>query len=400
MTQERTAFGRYRLLERLGQGGMAEVFKAKSYGVEGFEKILVIKRILPELGRSQDFVEMFIHEAKLAVRLSHANIVQVFDLGKAPSGEPGSPEAVAYYIAMEYVHGLDLASFLARSRRSQFALPIQMGVYVASEVAKGLDHAHRRRDEQMRPLGIVHRDVSPQNVLLSFEGEVKVTDFGIAKARGVLDRPGHEETRARALQGKFGYMSPEQARGDAVDARSDLFSLGTILYECVAGVNPFSSPTTFETLRRVQACEVPPIELLRPDVPAELVAILRTAMAKAPEDRYPDAGRMYEALLAFLYSQGSRYGAHDLAEFLARFRDSAEGATGSLLPEPMLEAEQGSPAMERTPVEVPSSRQASSVRIATGQRFAAIDRAVDMGERREVTALVIELPRETATAVV
>ena len=157
-----------------------------------------------------------------------------------------------------------------------------MGVYVASEVAKGLDHAHRRRDEQMRPLGIVHRDVSPQNVLLSFEGEVKVTDFGIAKARGALDQAAPEDTRSRKLQGKFGYMSPEQARGESVDARSDLFSLGTMLYECVAGVNPFSAPTTFETLRRVQACEYPPVELLRPDAPPELVAILKTAMAKDP----------------------------------------------------------------------------------------------------------------------
>ncbi|HEX3346280.1 MAG TPA: protein kinase, partial [Polyangiaceae bacterium] len=350
-----------------------------------------------------DFVEMFIHEAKLAVRLSHANIVQVFDLGKAPGGEPvpsGSEPSVAYYIAMEYVHGLDLASFLARCRRQQLVLPIQLGVYVASEVAKGLDHAHRRRDEQMRPLGIVHRDVSPQNVLVSFEGEVKVTDFGIAKARGALDQAAPEDTRSRELQGKFGYMSPEQARGESVDARSDLFSLGTILYECVSGVNPFSAPTTFETLRRVQACEYPPVELLRAEVPPELVAILKTAMAKNPADRFPDAGRMYEALLAFLYAQGSRFGAHDLAEFLSRFRDSADGAAATLLPEPMLEAEQGNPGTERTPVEVPSTRQASSVRIATGQRFAAIDRAVDMGERREVTALVIELPRETAAAVV
>jgi serine/threonine protein kinase len=357
------AFGRYRLLERLGQGGMAEVFKAKSYGVEGFEKILVIKRILPDLAKSQDFVDMFIHEAKLAVRLSHANIVQVFDLGKAP----GDAGADAYYMAMEYVHGLDLASVLARSRRQQLVLPIQLGVYVASEVAKGLDHAHRRRDEQMRPLGVVHRDVSPQNVLLSFEGEVKVTDFGIAKARGVLDQAAPEDTLSRKLQGKFGYMSPEQARGESVDSRSDLFSLGTILYECVAGVNPFSAPTTFETLRRVQACEYPPVELLRPDAPPELVVILKTAMAREAKDRYPDAGRMYEALLAFLYSQGSRYGAHDLAELLTRFRD-AKDSLGSLIPAPMLEAEAGNPGTERTPVEVPSSRQASSVRIATGQR--------------------------------
>jgi tetratricopeptide (TPR) repeat protein len=375
---------------------MAEVFKAKSYGVEGFEKILVIKRILPELARSQDFVNMFVHEAKLAVRLSHANIVQVFDLGKAAWGD--APGADAYYMAMEFVHGLDLATVLVRSRRSQFSLPIQFGAYVASEVAKGLDHAHKRRDEQMRPLGIVHRDVSPQNVLLSFEGEVKVTDFGIAKARGVLDRSGHDDTQARALQGKFGYMSPEQARGDAVDARSDLFSLGTVLYESVAGVNPFAAPTTFETLRRVQAGEYPPIELLRPDVPPELAAILKTAMAKQPADRYADAGRMYEALLAFLYAQGSRYGAHELAEFLSRFREANESAGGPVR-DALLEPEAANPRAERTPVEIPASRHAPGFRTVDDAKVLPIDRAVDMGERRDVTALVLELPREVARPV-
>src|SRR5215813_13267371 len=182
-----TTFGRYRLLERLGQGGMAEVFKAKSFGVEGFEKVLVIKRILPELARSQEFVEMFIHEAKLAVRLSHANVVQVFDLGIAPGASvDGGTTPDAYYMAMEYVNGLDLATLLARCRRADMRVPIEMAVYVAAEVAKGLDHAHRRRDEQNQPLNIVHLDVSPQNVLLSLEGEVKVTDFGIAKARRAL----------------------------------------------------------------------------------------------------------------------------------------------------------------------------------------------------------------------
>ena len=207
---------------------------------------------------------MFIHEAKLAVRLSHANIVQVFDLGLAPGADgPSAAQPDAYYMAMEYVHGFDLATLLSRARRLHAQLPIETCVYIASEVAKGLDHAHRRRDEQLTPLGIVHLDVSPQNVLLSFEGEVKVTDFGIAKARGVLEGRVGEETRARQLQGKFGYMSPEHASGEAVDARSDLFSLGTVLYECIAGVNPFSAPTTFETLRRVVACEYPPVELLR-----------------------------------------------------------------------------------------------------------------------------------------
>ena len=373
---------------------MAEVFKAKSYGVEGFEKILVIKRILPELSSRQAFVDMFIHEAKLAVCLSHANVVQVFDLGKAPGGESGTgPDS--YYMAMEYVHGLDLASVLASCRRRQIVLPAAMAAYVASEVAKGLDHAHRRRDEAMRPLGIVHRDVSPQNVLLSFEGEIKVTDFGIAKARGALDKDDPASARSNALQGKFGYMSPEQSRGENVDARSDLFSLGTVIYECVAGVNPFSAPSTFETQRRVQACEYPPLSLLRPDAPSELVSILKTAMAKDPADRYPDAGRMYEALLAFLYAQGSRYGALDLAEFLSELRKSSGAAGVSLTPEPMLETEGGQPRAERTPVEIPAAGQASSIRVATSVRSGALDRSADLGERREVTALVIELPRHT-----
>ncbi len=387
-----TTFGRYRLLERLGQGGMAEVFKAKSYGVEGFEKVVVIKRILPALAESDQFVEMFIHEAKLAVRLSHANVVQVFDLGLAPGNVVGGmPSADAYYMAMEYVSGLDLATLLARCRRQQVKIPVEMAVYVAAEVAKGLDHAHRRRDEQNQPLNIVHLDVSPQNVLLSLEGEVKVTDFGIAKAVGVLEPTGIEDTRARQLKGKFGYMSPEHAEGEPVDARSDLFSLGTVLYEMLAGVNPFSAPTSFETLRRVSTVEYPPVELLRPDVPLELVALLKTAMAPKQADRFADAGRMYEALLAFLYAQGRRFSAHDLAHFLGEFRSKDE--TG---PHVVLDAE-GAPSQERTPVEVPASRHGHSAsggadRVETGAPFVDVERAVGMGERREVTALVVELP--------
>ena len=212
-------FGRYTLLERLGAGGMAEVFKAKSFGVEGFEKTLVIKRILPELARKAEFLEMFVHEAKLAVRLSHANIVQVFDLGRVEhEGEPPS-----YFIAMEYVAGLDLATVLARCRRARTPVPFGMAVFVAAEVAKALDHAHRRRDEQSRPLGIVHRDVSPQNILLSWEGEVKVTDFGIAKAKGLMVEDEGATTSTRTLRGKLSYMSPEQSVDDPLDGRSDLF---------------------------------------------------------------------------------------------------------------------------------------------------------------------------------
>lgn len=370
---------------------MAEVFKAKSYGIEGFEKVVVIKKILPELAQSDEFVALFIHEAKLSVRLSHANIVQVFDLGLAPGTVVGGmPQPDAYYMAMEYVSGLDLATLLARSRRAQVPIPIEMAAYVVAEVAKGLDHAHRRRDDENQPLNIVHLDVSPQNVLLSLEGEVKVTDFGIAKARGALDEDA--TSSPHRLQGKFGYMSPEHAAGGAVDARSDLFSLGTVLYEMLTGVNPYTAPTSAETLRRVQAGESPPVELLRPDVPAELVAILRSAMARDPAERFSDAGRMYEALLAFLYSQsapGRRFSTHDLADFVARFR-----APDETTPAVNLDTE-GAPSQERTPVEVPASRRefASSVKILAAAPVIDVGRAAELGERREVTALAIELPR-------
>lgn len=382
-----TTFGRYRLLEKLGQGGMAEVFKAKSYGVEGFEKIVVIKRILPELARSDEFVDMFVHEAKLAVRLSHANVVQVFDLGIAPGTVVmGMPQPDAYYMAMEYVSGFDLATLLARCRRAQLAIPIEMAVYVASEVAKGLDHAHRRRDEQGQPLNIVHLDVSPQNVLVSLEGEVKVTDFGIAKARGALEPRGLADTQNQRLQGKFGYMSPEHAAGEAVDARSDLFSLGTLLYEMLSGVSPFTAPTSFETLRRVQACEYPPLELLRPEVPPELVSLVKSAMSLDMDARFSDAGRMYEALLAFLYARGRRFSAHDLADFLAQFRTPEQSGHYALF-----EAD-GGPAQERTPVEAPIRHPSSITRVEARGPVLDVGRAAELGERREVTALAIELP--------
>ncbi len=385
---------------------MAEVFKAKSYGVEGFEKVVVIKRILPELAQSDPFVAMFIHEAKLAVRLSHANVVQVFDLGLAPGTVTGGmPSPDAYYMAMEYVSGLDLATLLSRCRRQSVSIPVVLAVYIAAEVAKGLDHAHRRRDEQNQPLDIVHLDVSPQNVLLSLEGEVKVTDFGIAKAVGALEKSSSaaDDTQTRQLKGKFGYMSPEHAEGAPVDARSDLFSLGTVLYEMLAGVNPFNAPTSFETLRRVSTVEYPPVELLRPDVPSELVALLKTAMAPRREDRFADAGRMYEALLAFLYgflsAQGRRFSAHDLAAFLVEFRTKDESGQHVVLDAETV------PAQELTPIEVPAAHRLrhSSVAhfavtdpLSTAATAASsaglIDRASARGERREVTALVVELP--------
>jgi len=394
MKIEPETFGRYALLEKIGQGGMADVFRAKSYGVEGFEKVLVIKRILPKLAREPKFVDMFVREAKLSVRLSHANVVQVFDLGRV---------ADALFIAMEYVHGLDLATFLTWLRRKNRAMPASVAAYVAAEVAKGLDHAHRRRDEQLRPLGIVHRDVSPQNVLLSYEGEVKVTDFGIAKARDTLG-DGDDEDVPRtdgkiAIRGKYAYLAPEQANGGATDARCDIWALGVVMYEMIAGGNPFVAPTTFETVRRVRAAEAPPLELARPDVPKEFANIVRRAMALAPDARYSDAARLHDDLLAFLYTSGERFGAHALSELLLEYREGRSTESTTNLRAADLEidvdVEEG---LVRTPVEVPDAGDVTTVppRVQGGSSHptgeGGVARAAALGEHREVTAIVLEVP--------
>jgi len=304
-------YGKYQLLELLARGGMAEVFKAKSHGVEGFEKILVIKRILSELSVNPQFVEMFINEAKIAVTLSHANVVQVFDLGRADD---------TYFIAMEYVAGYDLATVLRRGQKYGQPLPVELAVYIVSEVAKGLDYAHRRRDASMRPLNIVHRDVSPQNILLSFEGEVKLTDFGIAKARTTVESDEEEGV----LKGKYAYMAPEQANGREVDARTDLFALGTCLYEALAGKNPFARESSYDTLKLVRLGEIPPVREVAEDIPEELSQIVALAMSPAPDERHPNAGRLYEDLIQFLYASGRRVGAHDLSRYLDELREAGE----------------------------------------------------------------------------
>ncbi|RYE93661.1 MAG: serine/threonine protein kinase [Myxococcales bacterium] len=333
---EEQAFGRYRLLERLGEGGMAEVFRAKSFGVEGFEKIVAIKRILPRLARYRDFVAMFVREAKVLVRLSHANVVQVFDLGRV---EGKGDEPPAYFMAMEYIAGLDLATMLTRCQQVGVRPPPGLATYVAAEVAKGLDHAHRRRGEGGQPMGLVHRDVSPQNILLSWEGEVKVTDFGIAKARDSFE-VNSEDSRVKLLRGKYAYMSPEQARGRDVGQDTDLYSLGVVLYEILSGANPFRAPQPLETMRRVCQADAPPLERLVPGLDPGLVAVVRQAMAPLPSGRFVDAAAMHEALLPHLSARHGRFGPSDLADFLRRL--SEQLATNRV------------PVSEKTPIAAPS----------------------------------------------
>jgi serine/threonine protein kinase/tetratricopeptide (TPR) repeat protein len=385
-------FGRYRLLERLAQGSMAEVWKAKSFGVEGFEKILAVKRVLPELARSRRFSEAFVREAKHAVRLSHANIVQVFDFGAVV--EDGS---TSYFVAMEYVAGIDLGTLLARCREQRIDLPVGMCVYVASELAKGLDHAHRRRDEQLQPLGIVHGDVRPRNVLLSWEGEVKLADFGLGRARDALER---DSALLAPSPAHCSYMSPEQARGQEIDARGDLFSLALVFYEALTGINPLRASTEKETLRRAQDCEIPPVEALRPDLPEGIGALLENGLCPAREERLGDAARLYERLVSCLYASGARFGANELSTFLAGFRTASAPPPSPVLPSippGVLEPDDARDEIpvydeDDTPVELPAVVRPSSIRaLDPASASVAAVWAAELGERRDVTALVFLL---------
>ena len=253
-------FGKYYLLERINVGGMAEVFKAKTFGVEGFERLLAVKRILPNIAEDEEFISMFIDEAKIAVQLQHANIAQIFDLGKVDG---------SFFIALEYVHGRDLRSIFDRMRsRGDVAADLAWPATSMMQVCEGLDYAHNKRDAQGRELHLIHRDISPQNVLIGYEGEVKLIDFGIAKAAGKASK-----TQAGILKGKFGYMSPEQVRGLPIDQRSDIFAVGIVLYELLTGERLFVGETDFSTLEKVRNVEILPPSSYNKKIPPELERI-------------------------------------------------------------------------------------------------------------------------------
>jgi len=299
-----TPFGKYYLLERINVGGMAEVFKAKVMGVEGFERIVALKRILPHIAEDEEFITMFIDEAKIAVQLQHANIAQIFDLGKVDD---------AYFIALEYVHGRDLRGIFDGLRKHSQTMPLPQVCYVIMQVCEGLDYAHNKRDAQGRALNLVHRDVSPQNVLIGFEGEVKLIDFGIAKAAGKASK-----TQAGILKGKFGYMSPEQVRGLPIDRRSDIFALGIILYEMLTSQRLFVGESDFSTLEKVRNVEIVPPSSFNAQIPEQLERIVLKALAKDVENRYQNAIDLHDDLQAFLYSVGQFSSRKDLSVWMKR----------------------------------------------------------------------------------
>ena len=340
-------YGNYQLLKKLAMGGMAQIYLARQRGPEGFEKRLVVKRILPHLAENEDFVRMFLDEARIAARLNHPNIVQIYDLGSQDD---------SFFIAMEYIHGEDLRRVWKRADRADTPVPVPLVCRVIIEACAGLDYAHKRTDASGKPLNIVHRDISPQNILLTFEGRVKVVDFGIAKAADQAT-----VTRSGVLKGKYSYMSPEQAAGQKVDRRSDIFALGVVLYELLTCNRLFKRPSDMATLQAVAACDILPPSQVNPRVPESLDPIVMKALARSPDDRYSEAVQLQLALEDWLVAHQHASSSAHVADFMQNLyaaRLAEEARLGDVL------VEDSEPA---APPEVKSSDRAAETMAAPRQ---------------------------------
>ena len=293
---------RYRVIERLAAGGMAEVFVAESAGIEGFKKQVAIKRVLPSLSEKKRFIAMFLDEARLSAHLTHSNVAQVFDIGVGDN---------AYFIVMEYVDGADLKCVIEHTRKTGRPFAVEQACFIASKLCEGLTYAHELRGSDGQPLHVIHRDMSPPNVLITKHGEVKIVDFGLAKATSQL-----EKSEAGMIKGKFGYLSPEAARGLEIDLRTDIFAVGIILWEMLSGRRLFFGETDFGTVKLVQEAKIPSLRALNPDVPAELETILARSLTREPADRYASARDFGRDLTEFLFRHGKPVTSYDIAEIV------------------------------------------------------------------------------------
>ncbi len=312
---------RYRVVEKLEAGGMAEVYRAESEGLQGFRKQVAIKRVLPHLSEKKKFISMFLDEARLSAQLSHSNCVQVFDIGVGDA---------AYFIVMEYVDGGNLKSIAESLKKQGKIFPVQIAVFIAIEICKGLSYAHEARDANSgAPLHIVHRDMSPPNVLITKYGEIKIVDFGLAKASSQL-----EKSEPGIIKGKFSYLSPEAAMGQEVDARTDIFAVGIILWELLSGQRLFLGDTDFQTVKKVQQAQVPSISTINRDVPPELEKILNRALARDPATRYMTARELGQDLSRFLFVFGQPVSTFDVAALVLgtmRERQKVRAPQGSII---------------------------------------------------------------------
>ena len=297
-----TRFGKYLLLEKLATGGMAQLYRAKIIGVEGFEKFIAIKQILPHLAHEEELITSFIDEAKLAALLNHQNVVQIYDFGSMEN---------SYFITMEFLHGKDLRSVNAKAKEKGSPVSLENALYLISKVCAGLDYAHKLKDFQGKSLHIIHRDISPQNIFLTYEGDVKIVDFGIAKAASQSTI-----TQVGMIKGKVAYMSPEQAAGKVIDHRSDIFATGILLYELVAGRRMFQGDDTLQILSKVREAEFTPLGTLKGGLPEKLYDIVAKALAKEPEDRYQSLVDMQADIEECIFRLNLRPSGRSMAEYL------------------------------------------------------------------------------------
>ena len=309
-------FGRYTLVERLATGGMAEVFKAKILSTHGFEKLLVIKRILPHLAADKTFVSMFIDEAKLTAQLVHPKIVQVTDFGEV-NGQ--------FFIALEFVDGFDALALLRASAQRQVRLPVPICMFIAMEVLDALDYAHHARDGEGKPMRLVHRDISPSNVFISRRGDVKLGDFGIAHAQ---ER--ESKTQAGTLKGKYGYMSPEQVVGGQLDGRSDLFAVGIVLAEMIMGRRLFTAPNDLDVLLMVRDGRLERLDKYCRDLPPDLDTLLRKGLKRKVAERFQTAAEFRDALADLLFKMGFRIGPSDVGKLASDYFDPSPEALARL----------------------------------------------------------------------
>jgi serine/threonine-protein kinase len=291
---------RYTILERLGGGGQAEVFRGVAESMQGFKKPVAIKRVLPNLTSNSKFVAMFLDEARLSLNLQHANIVQVFDISRAPDG--------TYFLVMEYVNGVDLKQIIERQAAKGRRLEIRHTIHIILECCKGLNYAHTlEHPETGAPLHIVHRDVSPPNIMLSRNGEVKVVDFGLAKANSQI-----EITDPGVVKGKFAYLSPEAASGLPFDHRTDVFALGILLWEMFTGRRLFYADTPLQTVELVRQARIPSITAQNPNVDQELDGLVRVALARDPADRFQSCADLGDALAQYLFAHSLKVTSRDI----------------------------------------------------------------------------------------
>ncbi|HVE81212.1 MAG TPA: serine/threonine-protein kinase [Myxococcales bacterium] len=376
-----TPIGKYVVRRKIAEGGMAEIYLCAVKGPEGFSKDVVIKRIRSFLAGDQSFVQMFIAEARVASRLNHANLVQIFDFDKHED---------TYYLAMEYVRGHSLWDVRKRSKELMQPMPPTLVAHVGAEVAKGLGHAHRL-SEKGKSLNLVHRDVTPHNVLLSFDGAVKLTDFGVAKHSA-------SSTAAGVLKGKFAYMSPEQARGDPLDSRTDLFALGIVLWEMLTGGRLFDGDSDVAVLRAVQSSAIAPPSRLNPDVPEALSAIVMKALERDPAQRFQSAPELDRALAGFVLSNARSVDDTNLAGYLhllyaeELFQEAQREGRGSGPPS----LELGAPAVEEVRPREPTALMDKGAAPVSPAELAAPASPVSPDEDAHGSTYVVDRSRPQA----